>query len=391
MNALSNAGHEFTSLSSIERDDVMSFVKEQLGDRIHQKLASSIANATFGVLHTKNVGVAAVGRTMAAVSQLNPKHTIKQFDRLLSNPGFHLPKLFDWYVPWVLGKRTEAVVTIDWTEFAADGQSTCSINLVTSHGRATPLIWTTVASHALKHRMNEHEDTLLRFLRQAIPGNVSVTVLGDRGFGSARRYQFYAELGLRYILRFRQDIHVEPENEHSRPARAFVRANGAAHRLRNPRVTNQRIFVPFVVCTKQVGMKEAWCLATNRDDKASEIVKLYGRRFTTEENFRDQKDPRFGYGLSAVKISIPIRRDRFMFLIALATVFLTLLGAAGESIGIDRMLRANTETKKRTHSLFRQGREYIAGAASKWSQALREAFHSHFKARTVSTKQFCII
>lgn len=33
---------------------------------------------------------------------------------------------------------------------------------------------------------------------------------------------------------------------------------------------------------------------------------------------------------------------------------LTLLGAAGESLGYDRMLKANT-VKKRTHSLFRQG------------------------------------
>ncbi len=32
----------------------------------------------------------------------------------------------------------------------------------------------------------------------------------------------------------------------------------------------------------------------------------------------------------------------------------TLLGAAGESLGYDRLLKSNT-VKKRTHSLFRQG------------------------------------
>jgi hypothetical protein len=35
-------------------------------------------------------------------------------------------------------------------------------------------------------------------------------------------------------------------------------------------------------------------------------------------------------------------------------VLLTLLGAAGESLGYDRHLKTNT-TKRRTHSLFRQG------------------------------------
>jgi len=33
---------------------------------------------------------------------------------------------------------------------------------------------------------------------------------------------------------------------------------------------------------------------------------------------------------------------------------LTLLGAVGESLGMDRLLKSNT-SKKRTHSLFRQG------------------------------------
>ena len=43
-----------------------------------------------------------------------------------------------------------------------------------------------------------------------------------------------------------------------------------------------------------------------------------------------------------------------MLLSALAVVLLTLLGTAGESLGFDRLLKSNT-SKKRTHSLFRQG------------------------------------
>ena len=39
---------------------------------------------------------------------------------------------------------------------------------------------------------------------------------------------------------------------------------------------------------------------------------------------------------------------------AFAVVLLTLLGAAGEQLGYDRHLKTNT-TRRRTHSLFRQG------------------------------------
>ena len=47
------------------------------------------------------------------------------------------------------------------------------------------------------------------------------------------------------------------------------------------------------------------------------------------------------------------RRDRFLFLLAIAQALLTLIGAASERAGLDANLRANT-VKRRTHSLFRQ-------------------------------------
>jgi hypothetical protein len=59
-------------------------------------------------------------------------------------------------------------------------------------------------------------------------------------------------------------------------------------------------------------------------------------------------------GLSKLRIADPQRRDRLLLLSALAVVLLTLLGAAGESLGLDRLLKSNT-SKRRTHSLFRQG------------------------------------
>jgi hypothetical protein len=49
-----------------------------------------------------------------------------------------------------------------------------------------------------------------------------------------------------------------------------------------------------------------------------------------------------------------MRRDRLLLISAFATALLTLLGMVGESLGMDRLLKSNTSTK-RTHSLFRQG------------------------------------
>ncbi|MBY0330393.1 MAG: hypothetical protein K2X49_06970 [Acetobacteraceae bacterium] len=49
-----------------------------------------------------------------------------------------------------------------------------------------------------------------------------------------------------------------------------------------------------------------------------------------------------------------MRRDRRRLVSAFAMPLLTLLGAVGESLGMDRLLKSNT-ARTRSHSLFRQG------------------------------------
>src|SRR4051812_27973237 len=66
------------------------------------------------------------------------------------------------------------------------------------------------------------------------------------------------------------------------------------------------------------------------------------------------KDIRFGMGMGQVHVSTPDRRDRLWLINAFAVALLTRLGAAGEARGYDRHLKSNT-TKRRTHSLLRQG------------------------------------
>ena len=102
-------------------------------------------------------------------------------------------------------------------------------------------------------------------------------------------------------------------------------------------------------------MKEPWCLAaSDAEAPTAMLVNHYAKRWTIEPSFRDTKDLRFGMGLGATRIGEPTRRDRLLLINAFAITLLTMLGAAGESLGMDRLLKSNT-SKTRTHSLFRQG------------------------------------
>ena len=73
------------------------------------------------------------------------------------------------------------------------------------------------------------------------------------------------------------------------------------------------------------------------------------RRWTIEPSFRDTKDLRFGMGMSEIRIADPERRDRLLLISAFAMVLLTMLGAAGESLGMDR--RAQVQHVENTHRI----------------------------------------
>jgi hypothetical protein len=322
---------------------------------LHAKRVLSLANGALGVMTSAALAVSLVGQALAQARGILPKSGIKQVDRLLSNAGV-VP--WDLFAPWVrevVGERREIVVAMDWTDFDADNQSTLALHLVTNHGRATPLIWLTVDKDELKNQRNDFEDACLSRLKETLPKGVAVTILADRGFGDVKLFKFLEALSFQYVIRFRGNIHVSAADGETRLAADWVGKDGRARKLRDAEVTAARQKVVAVVCVKARGMKEAWHLAASDGAlSAAQIVALYSKRWTIEPSFRDTKDLRFGMGMSELRIDDPQRRDRLLLLNAFAILLLTLLGAVGESLGMDRQLRTST-AKRRVHSLFRQG------------------------------------
>ena len=336
--------------------DIHSFIDELYDGDLHANRVGSLAAAALGVMSSASLAVSMIGQALALARGIGVKHAIKQVDRLLSNQGIDVWASFAHWVPHRVGSRKKIVVAMDWTDFDADGQTTLALNLVTGHGRATPLIWLTVWKDELADQRNAFEDACLSRLAELFPAGVGVTILADRGFGDHKLFAFLAGLGFGYVIRFRGNIHVADASGEVRPAADWVGKAGRARKLSGARIgAAAQQPVGAVVCVHAKNMKEPWCLAaSDADAPTSEIVNHYARRWTIEPNFRDTKDLRFGMGLSATRISEPTRRDRLLLVSAFATVLLTLLGAAGESLGLDRMLKSNT-AKTRTHSLFRQG------------------------------------
>ncbi len=336
-------------------DDVQGFLGKLYGPDLHAKRIASLAGATLGVMAAASLAVAMIGQALAQARGLVTKHAVKQVDRLLSNNGIDVWDSFGRWVPHQMSGRKEALVAMDWTDFDHDSQSTLVLSVVTGQGRAAPLLWLTVWKEEIATRRNDYEDACLRRLAELMPPGCKVTILADRGFGDQKLFAYLGELGFGYVIRFRGNIHVTAEDGESKPAAEWVGRGGRARKLCHAQVTAKGRQVGAVVCVHAKGMKEPWCLAASDPEAtAAVLVNHYAKRWTIEPQFRDTKDLRFGMGLSATRIGEPTRRDRLLLVSAFAVALLTLLGAVGESLGMDRLLKSNT-SKTRTHSLFRQG------------------------------------
>jgi len=190
-------------------EGVHHFLRTLFADDLHAKRVLSLAGATLGVIESASLAVAMIGQGLALARGRLTKHTIKQVDRLLSNPGIDVDALLVHWVPYVVGSRSSITVAMDWTDFDADGQTTIMLSLLCRHGRATPLVWLTVDTATLKDRRNAYEDQVLMRLAAVLPADVRVRIVADRGFGDQKLYRMLTdELKFDFVIRVRGNIKV---------------------------------------------------------------------------------------------------------------------------------------------------------------------------------------
>ncbi len=97
--------------------------------------------------------------------------------------------------------------------------------------------------------------------------------------------------------------------------------------------------------------KEAWLIFSSTNDfRAREIIKLYSRRMQIEQNFRDEKNGRFGFGLRASKSRSTGRILVLSLLATLSTIVMWLLGYHAENKGLHLKYQANSIKSRRVIS-----------------------------------------
>jgi DDE family transposase len=71
---------------------------------------------------------------------------------------------------------------------------------------------------------------------------------------------------------------------------------------------------------------ECWFLMTDQPGTAHQLCRLYGKRMTIEQLFRDDKSKRNGWSLRDTQITRPDRLDRLLLILAIAYLLLCGIG-----------------------------------------------------------------
>lgn len=361
-------------------------------ESVHSKTVSAVARFCRALLNGQRLGVTALGR--AAPGRTKAKHRIKAADRLVSSRRLHrsIPTLYRALAcRWLGGANTTAVMLVDWTGLRNGFH--CLSAAVAFQGRSIPLYAEVHPEDKLANR--RIEANFLKVLKTMVPPQCRVIVVTDAGFYT-EWCDVVEKLGWQFVARIRNKTMYRSDTAHAwTPVKAlYPTVTAKARSLGWVWLTKTKPRQRRLICIKKrssirrgpsrgrsttankhrKAAKEPWILATSLNAAPHLVVAIYAQRMQIEQNYRDLKDARWGWGLDQSRSR---SADRFAVLVLLATIasFIVLLaGLEAEHQRLHLDHQANTVRNRRVLSLFFVGNRLLREATPFDLGPLRHAF-----------------
>jgi hypothetical protein len=285
-----------------------------------QKTCLAIVAAILEAAQTNTFQIAS---HLAIQSGIGLPSAVNRFYRFLRNELFDnwllTERLFSFFA-----MRRQIILCLDWTAWGERfSVLTASVCL---EKRSIPVAVSAVKKRLLARSQNLWEETFLRLcvdcLRRA---GVKAIWLCDRGFHHVEWLARLQQLHQQFVVRLQRDV--------------FVEINGTKQLLKSMSLGQGqykdfgwvKLRVEGRVRVRLIGVwamesKEIWWLATSLESSVAEVVGLYDRRMSIEEQFRDTKGVRFGVKLKWTQFEKGEYLERLYLLIGLAMLLWTNIG-----------------------------------------------------------------
>ena len=309
----------------MHRKDAIAWVVSVCSVSLRLSQAKTLSILVAAAMRVQRVSLANIGRMMAGAA----KHQIKRCWRFCANDRVEPADAMRGVVARLLKKRKKKLlIAVDWVDIK--GFQTLVASAVLK-GRSTPIAWASTTNHVYDgHRSrNAFEESLLLVLRDMIPRSIKVVILADRGFDRTALATFCQRQGFGYVIRIQPKVTVRLHGFHGKLLDYPVK-KGIAKVLKRVSYRSDGAVTQHVVIRwpKDLPEKrdECWFLMSDQPGTAHQLCKLYGRRMTIEQLFRDDKSKRNGWSLRDTKVTRPERLDRLLLILAIAYLLLCGVG-----------------------------------------------------------------
>lgn len=340
----------------------------------HQYRQNALMDATVALINGASLTLTSIGRFLPGYAQV--KNKIKRVDRLMGNESLHrdIPLIFSSITSMLTRQLSLCVIAADWGGYPSREHHVLRASLLCD-GRSIPLLSKVVPFEKQNNPLiqNDFPDSLA----QSLPSGARVIIVTDAGFHSAW-FRHITSLGWDFIGRFRNNVQFCPDKS----PEAWLKVSdcpecktpeymGPGMLVKETKKSIRGHFYTYKKSTKgrkkkrskgkpgltktdkeqSKSAKEAWLIFSSTDDfRPREIIKLYSRRMQTEQNFRDEKSGRFGFGLRASKSRSTGRMLVLSLLATLSTIVMWLAGYHAENKGLHLKYQANSIKSRRVIS-----------------------------------------
>ena len=283
----------------------------------------------------------------------------------------------------MIGNKKQPLIIVDWSKYpnSKDGIMRAAI---CAAGRAITLY--EERNDFKKMGNKKFQRNYLKNLKQILPLDCRPIIVTDAGF---HNYWFkdVLKLGWDYIGRIRNVKKYKAENqkEFKLCRSLFKHATKEPKSLGDMQLTeNNPLSCHFYIMKSSLkgrkalrkdgkvrkdkdskaysrSHREPWLLVSSLSGRnaAKKVMKIYKKRMTIEEAFRDLKSSRYGFGLTEGTTKRKQRRDILLLIAMLAGLIAWLTGKAAEEKNLQYQFQSNSIKKRRVLSFFYLGCQVI--------------------------------
>ena len=342
---------------------------------LHVYQQKSLVDATSAVINGASLTLTSIGRYLPG--QAHVKHKIKRADRLLGNPRIQeeVPVLFNLITRRIVKQMPCVFILVDWSSYHCEAFQLLRASLACD-GRSLPLM-SRVVPKALQGNPDVH-DQFFTSLSHCFGPDTKVVIIADSGF-HGRWFGQVSQRGWTFISRIQGNHYYRTGTEWEKVSEAGNKATDKSQYLgegilgrnkcaqhpgyfylykqkdkgRKGRSTKERKRRPSQEIKGRASAKSPWLIFTNTTEySAKQVMKIYSRRMQIEQNFRDEKSARYGFGLRDGGSQTVGRLSVLSLIATLASIIMWLSGYSFENKGLHSRYQANTTRSRRVISLL---------------------------------------